>query len=50
MNFPFLSDSPELPNPLNDQNQLSMTKVFLSAIWLPQGQLWATVEGTASLT
>ena len=23
---------------------------FLTAIWLPQGQFWATVEGATSLT
>ena len=23
---------------------------FLTAIWLPHGQLWAIIEGTASLT
>ena len=27
-NFPFLTDSLKLPNPLNDQNLLSTTKVF----------------------
>ena len=24
--------------------------IFLTAAWLPHGQLWATVEGTVSLT
>ena len=23
---------------------------FLTAVWLPHGQLWAIIEGTASLT
>ena len=29
---------------------MSLPLFFLTAIWLPHGQLWATIEGTASLT
>ena len=26
------------------------TEIFLTAIWLPHGQLWTILKGTASLT
>ena len=30
--------------------KLSQPTLFLTAIWLPHGQHWAIIEGTASLT
>ena len=33
-----------------DTQTMSLPLFFLTAIWLPHGQLWATIEGTASLT
>ena len=30
--------------------EMLLLLLFLTATWLPHGQLWATVEGAASLT
>ena len=32
------------------KNPCQITNFFKTATWLPHDQLWATIEGTASLT
>ena len=52
--WPILSQNPKqlswLKKPQTGPTLMQCFYVFLTAIWLPHGQLWAIVEGKASPT